>query len=425
MNNYLVFREEGRTLEQSDETYAHNERTKEKYFNSNIDLTLSDNNYYFIRPTEPYKATVKHRITAGKITDIGLRKETAHYLSEILVGVNREYWYGKTDEEIIAFFKAAFDSVAERFGRENILSAVIHCDEVSAGVIDGKEVMLTNYHMHLVAIPTVESKKYFTKRSQEYRDLAAEVGAENIVKNDPRLIKSTQRLISHSRFFESDRDEAHRIRYSYSVWQDFILEAVKKAGFIDLHRGVTDQKAVHIHPMAYKQIMEKIKEEADGCLPDFIAQKINDDTYLIDKDELFELGIAKEKIEKEIAAFDLATEALVEEQKRVYARQNKVYTKSLEQQQMDIKAERLAYMEQAVERLENENRTLKAAIKYFKEKITGFISCFMEMVDKWQQLKMATTQSDVMKFASDIDSSIQAGINIFETNDKNTEKGGR
>lgn len=425
MNNYLVFREEGRTLEQSDETYAHNERTKEKYFNSNIDLSISDNNYYFIRPTEPYKATVKHRIDAGEITDIGLRKEMAHYLSEILIGVNREYWYGKSDKEILAFFKATFDSIAERFGKENVLSAVIHCDEVSPGVIDGKEVMLTNYHMHIVAIPTVESKKYFTKRSQEYRDLAAEVGAENIVKNDPRLIKSTQRLISHSRFFESDRDEAHRIRYSYSVWQDFILDAVKKAGFIDLHRGVTDQKAVHIHPMAYKQIMEKIKEEADGCLPDFTAQKVDDNTYLIDKEELLELGIAKEKIEKEIAAYDLATDALVEEQKKVYARQNEIYVKALEQNEKDYDIERLTYMEQAVERLENENRTLKAAIKYFKEKIAGFISCFVDIVEKWQQLKMITTQADAARLAGDIDSSIQAGINIFATNDRNSEKGGR
>ena len=425
MNNYLVFREEGRTLAKSDETYQHNERTKETYYNSNIDLSLSDNNYYFVKPTEPYKATVKHRIEAGELTDIGLRKDTAHYLSEILVGVNREYWYGKTEEEILSFFKAAFDAIAKRFGIENVLSAVIHCDEVSNGMIDGKEEMLTNYHMHIVAIPIVETKKYYTKRSQEYRNLATEVGEEMIQKNDPRLIKSTQRLISHSRFFESDRDEAHRIRYSYSVWQDFILEAVKKADFLDVHRGVTEQKAIHIHPMAYKQIMQKIKENADGCLPDITPQKVNENTYLIDKEELLELVIAKEKIEKEIAAYDIATDALVEEQKRVYARQNEVYVTALLQQQKQYDTECLSYMEQAVQRLEEENRTLKAAIEFFKEKIAGFMACFADVVDKWRQLKMATTQMDAMRLANEIDRSIQAGIDIFATNNKNTEKGGR
>jgi len=422
MNNYLVFREEGRTLAQSDETYAHNERTKDKYYNTNIDLTLSASNYYFVKPTEPYKATVRHRLDSGELTDVGLKKDKAHYLSEIIIGVNREYWYGKTSDEILEFFKAAYEPIAKRFGEENVLSAVIHTDEVSEGTIDGKNVMLTNYHMHIVAIPTVESKKYYTKRSQEYKNLAAKVGAENIVKNDPRLIKSTQRLISHSRFFESGRDEQHRIRYSYSVWQDFILEAIKQAGYVDIHRGVTDQKAVHIHPMAYKQIMEKIKEEADGCLPDFTPQKVNDDCYLIDKSELIELGMAKDKIEKEIAAFDLATDALVEEQKRVYERQNEVYVKTLQQKQFDYDMERLVLMEKAVERLEEENKLLKAAINYFKEMTTKIMAYFGAIKDKWDQLKKTSDQESAARLVNEIDESIYDGLNSLT---QNKELGGR
>lgn len=411
-NNYLVFREEGRTVHNIAETYAHNERTKDFYYNNNIKLDLSSNNYYFKRPTETYLSSVQRRLNSGELSDKGLKKDDAHYFSEVLVGINREYWYGKSKEEIVAFFKAAYDYIKGRFGEENILSAVIHCDEISPAIIDGKEVELVNYHMHIVGIPTTTKHRFFTKRSKEYKELAEQVGEKNILKEDKRLLKSSEIQISHSAFFKSGKDENHRISYSYSVWQDEIMSAIKNAGYTDIHRGVTNQKAVHIHPMAYKQIMQKIKEEADGCLPDFVPQPVGDDKYLIDKEELVELGIAKEKIEQEIASYDLAVEALVEEQKRVYERQHLVYVNEIAQHQFDYERSEYECLKEEAERLREENKILRSAINFIKDKIQHFINCFQKIVNSWITLR-TNPDADAMAIMQEIDNHIKTGIDLI------------
>lgn len=411
-NNYLVFREEGRTVHTIWETYSHNERTKDYYNNENIRLELSGNNYYFKQPTETYLSSVQRRLDSGELSDKGLKKDDAHYFSEILVGINREYWYGKSMEEIVAFFKAAYDYIEGRFGKENILSAVIHCDEVSSATIDGKEVELVNYHMHVVGIPTTTKRRFYTKRSKEYKELAEQVGEANILKEDKRLLKSSETQISHSAFFKSGKDENHRISYSYSVWQDAIMDAIKAAGYTNIHRGVTNQKAVHIHPMAFKQIMQKIKEEADGCLPDFTPQPVGDDKYLIDKEELAELGVAKEKIEQQIASYDLAMESLVEEQSRVYERQHKVYVTELAQRQFDYEQSEYEYLKDEADRLREENKALRSAINFIKDKIQHFINCFQQIVGSWITLR-TNPEANAAAIMQEIDRHVKTGIDLM------------
>ena len=411
-NNYLVFREEGRTVQSILETYAHNERTKDCYNNQNIRLELSGDNYYFKQPTETYLSSVQRRINSGELSDKGLKKDDAHYFSEILIGVNREYWYGKSDEEIKKFFQAAYDHIAKKFGEDNILSAVVHCDEVSTATIDGKEVELVNYHMHVVGIPTTTKQRYFTKRSKEYKELAEKVGEANILKEDKRLMKSSETQISHAKFFASGKDENHRISYSYSVWQDEILESVKAAGFTDIHRGVTNQKAPHLHPAAFKQIMAKIKEEADGCLPDFTPQPIGDDMYLLSKSEVEELETAKGKIEEEIASYDLAVDALMDEQATVYERQHKVYVAELEQQQYEFEKSEYERLQKEADRLQKENNALRSAIRFIKDKVYKLLNCFQSIIDGWIALR-TNPQADVATLMNEIDQHVNAGINIL------------
>ncbi len=411
-NNYLVFREEGRTQAAIYETYAHNERTKDNYNNANIKIELSGNNYYFKRPEKTYWAILKERMESGELTDKGLKKEDAHYYSEILIAVNREYWYGKSQEEIQSFFQSSYDHIAKKFGEDNILSAVVHCDEISTGVVNGTEVELINYHMHVVAVPTVTKQRFFSKRSKEYKELAEQVGEENILKNDKRLLKSTETQISHAKFFASGKDEHHRISYSYSVWQDEILESVKAAGFTDIHRGVTNQKAPHLHPMAYKQVMQKIKEEADGCLPDFELIPFGDDKYLLDKDELQELETAKDKIEQEIASYDLAVDALIEEQSKVYERQNKIFVTELQQQQYEFEKNEYDRLKRETERLAAENNALRNAIKFIKEKVSKLVSCFQNIIESWITLR-TNPQIDATVLMNEIDQQISAGIKIL------------
>ena len=403
MNNYLVFREEGLNNEQIAHRYEHNERTADRYNNTNIKIELSADNYYFKKPAKSYEYLFQDLVDEGKINTKGLKPDANHF-SEIIVGINREYWKDKTAEYIQQFFQTAYDHIAKQFGEDMILSAVLHLDEIDK---DGFQ----NIHMHIVAIPTVEKRRYYTKRSKEYKALAEEVGEKNIKTNDERLLKEVERQVSHSKFFESQKDENHRMVYSYSIWQDAILDALKRAGFTGIHRGLSNQKAVHIHPSAFKNMMERIKCKADGLIEDITAEPFGTDHYIIKKQDLDTVFSAKESVEMEMATFDEALEALQTEQAKVYNRQNEVYQVALRQQEAQIEIDEAERLKVEADRLREENKQLKEILRFLKEKVSEVLLCFKSVIDNWKLLRNPDT--DKQQLFGVLDFQIQKGNSLL------------
>lgn len=404
MNNYLVFREEGLNSQQIAHRYEHNERTADRYNNTNIKIELSADNYYFKKPAGSYEEMFQLMIDEGKINTKGLKPDANHF-SEVLISINREYWKDKTAEYIQQFFQTVYDHIAKQFGEDMILSAVLHLDEIDK---DGFQ----NIHMHIVAIPTVRKERYYTKRSKEYKALAEEVGEKNIKANDERLLKEIERQVSHSKFFESKKDENHRMVYSYSVWQDEILDALKRAGFTGIHRGLSNQKSVHIHPSAFKNMMERIKCRADGLIEDFTVEPQGENHYLIRKSDFDNLLSAKESVEMEMATFDEAVEALQTEQTKVYERQHKVYVTELAQRQSDYERSEYEYLKEEAERLREENKALRCAINFIKEKIQHFINCFQQIVSSWITLR-TNPEANAAAIMQEIDRHVKTGIDLM------------
>lgn len=404
MNNYLVFREEGISSKEIGHRYKHNERTASRYNNTNIKTELSDGNYHFKKPKDSYEAIFQEMEDAGAINTKGLKVDAAHF-SEIIIGVNREYWTDKSPEYIHDFFQAAYNHIEERFGEEMILSAVLHLDEIDR---DGFQ----NIHMHVTAIPTVKKERYFTKRSKEYKELAAQVGDKKIESTDERLLKEVERQVSHSKFFESQKDDSHRLVYSYSVWQDEILDALKAAGFTDLHRGASNQKAVHIHPSAYKNLMEKIKCNADGLLEDIKAEEMDENYYVVSKESFTNMISCKEAVEKETAAYSLAVESLQKEQTKVYERQNKVYQTAMEQVKLHEEEKEYKRLMVEADRLLQENKQLRSILESLKEKVTVLFRCFKEITDKWILFR-SSEEADKTQLIHEMDGQIEYGISLL------------
>lgn len=390
MNHYLVFREEGLSDLQVNHRYEHNERTAEYYNNQNIDLALSGDNYYLKKPEDSYENIFQKKLQSGEISIKGLKKDAAHY-SEILIAVNRDYWIDKSEEFRIGFFKAAYEHLKEKFGEENILSAVIHADEIAEGKI--------NYHLHVVAIPIVEKKRYFSKRS---KDKAGQ-------------LKCIERQVSHSKLFQSDKDEMHKkIIYSYSKWQDEILNAVKEAGYTDIHRGNANQKAVHLHPAAYKNLMERIEAEADGLLEDIKIKPYDQNNYLVNRDSFDKILDCKSSIEKQKAVFDMATQALMREQDKVFERQNKVYQIEQEQSSFREMTEEVTALKDKVKKLLKENQYLKELSNWLQEKMYQINQCFGKISLLWMELRN-NQEADSEDIVFHIDEEVKKGINILTT----------
>lgn len=428
MQNYLVFREEALTDKQIGHREEHNERTSKRYNNGNIDISQSKDNIYFKKPEESYAGIFKRKLEQGEISVKGLKEDAAHF-SEILVAVNRDYWEGKSIEEIKLFFEVSYQHLAEKFGNENVISAVVHCDEISDGKI--------NYHMHFVGIPTVEKKRYYTKRSKEFKLLQKELQNNNetteIKPDDERLLKSVEKQVSHSKFFESMRDEEHRMVYSYSIWQDDLLDTLKQAGYTDIHRGSTNQKAPHLHPMQYKQLMAVIEERADGLLPDIVPEPCDETYYKINKQSINSVLELQKEVAREKVTYELAVDSLKKQQDSIWERQHQTY--QLFQLQKNLNEDydtlldtacdyekQVQRLQKHCEELHRENEGLKAKIQEMFQKIliqNQWLQRLFQCLEKiFKEAKNPENKYSLEYFKVSIQQYIETTMNSLMENEK-------
>lgn len=409
MNNYLVFREQPITREQIAHRQQHNEREADCYANDNIDLTRTGDNYYFKKPTGNYGDMVQERIDAGELSVKGLAKDAALF-SEIIVSVNMEYWKDKDETYKQHFFQCAYDYLKKQFGEENIISCVWHRDEISA---DG----LINEHLHCIAVPTVSKKRYYSKRSVQYQELLAAEG--KVSAHDPRLLKSTETQISHSKFFGAGKDEHHRIIYSYSIWQDELLDHLKKSGIDDLRRGITSQAGVrHLSPLQYKAVMDRLDHRAKNIVPDIITEETEDGKVLMDGNSYNAVMTLSRTAAKQTVAYDEAVEIYVQEQKKLTDKKNEIYQAALLQSKMEYEEKQFQELKKQAQRLQEENSALRSAIQFIKQKVQAFMACFENVVNCWIRLRTDSSVNapDLM---TEIDQHIRQGINII--NDTQTQ----
>ncbi|MGX8119337.1 plasmid recombination protein, partial [Clostridioides difficile] len=101
---------------------AHHERKKERYAsNPDIDTERSKYNFHTIKPKERYSRFIKHRIEESGCRT---RKDSTRFV-DTLITASPEFFKGKSTQETAAYFKRATEFLADRVGRENIISAVV------------------------------------------------------------------------------------------------------------------------------------------------------------------------------------------------------------------------------------------------------------------------------------------------------------
>lgn len=122
--------------------------------NPQIDLTRTNNNYHTVYPKSGYMEYINERIST-----LPLKRKVrndAVLMCSFIIGSDNNFFIGLTPYERQQFFEEATEYFAERYGRENIISAVVHNDE-------------TTPHLHLNLIPIVgnklSAKQLFTRAS--------------------------------------------------------------------------------------------------------------------------------------------------------------------------------------------------------------------------------------------------------------------
>lgn len=125
----------------------HHERQKDEYkSNPDIDISRIRYDYHVKYPTDSYRNMILKRIqTVG----CRMRKDSV-VMQDSICTASPDFFKGMSQAGIEAFFKRAYEFFADKFGEDNILSAVVHLDEHSP-------------HMHVCFVPITDKGKLSSK----------------------------------------------------------------------------------------------------------------------------------------------------------------------------------------------------------------------------------------------------------------------
>ena len=241
--NYSVARVEQHTAAGIGKSERHIERKNESYENMNVDLSRTPLNIHFKDCGElTYNAWLDKLVTEGVVSLRGLKKD-AKVFDEMIFDVNTAYFEEHGGYEYARqFYEEVFHFAEKEYGPDNIVSAVMHADELNTALTEQLGHPVYHYHMHVVALPVVEKEVRWSKRCK-----------------DPALVGTVKEVVhqvSHSKKWASrkitDENGHSQIIKSYSLLQDRFFEHMRAAGFEDFERGARGSTAEHLSVIEYK-----------------------------------------------------------------------------------------------------------------------------------------------------------------------------
>lgn len=123
-------------------------RAKISHTNPEIDRSKSNKNYDLNgRFDETFKSILKSR--AEETGAKGYERKNGVVVCELLFSASPDFFKNMNDEQIRSYFEKCYDFAAKKYGKDNIISAMVHLDEKTP-------------HMHLCFTPIV-------KKNNEYK----------------------------------------------------------------------------------------------------------------------------------------------------------------------------------------------------------------------------------------------------------------
>lgn len=258
--HFSVARVVTHTKEDISKFERHDERKNKTYSNMNIVEERIPLNIYF----KKYDCTLNQKfdelVKSGQISTRGL-KANAKIYNELVFDVNSLYFEENGGYEFAKdFYEKAYNFAEKEMGTENILTAVLHADELNTALSEkfGKEIY--HYHLHVIAIPIVQKEIKYSKRCK-----------------DRSLIGTTKEVInqvSHSKKWKSERvvddngnpiyDEKGKpvLVKSYSLLQDRFFQYMFDNGYRGFIRGIKGSANEHLENLDFKIKKDKERLEA-------------------------------------------------------------------------------------------------------------------------------------------------------------------
>ena len=279
------------------------------------------------------------------------------------------------------FYAEAVRFLEDKFGAGNVISAVMHADEINRAASDelGKDVY--HYHLHAVVLPVVEKEILWSKRCK-----------------DPALrgtVKEVIHQISHSKKWASDiplTDEYGRAilrkngkpkyRASYSVLQDELFEHMREHGFTDFQRGERGSTSENLSSLQYQikkdtkrlsNLQEKIaREQTKYQAAHEVSMTLSDIDSMGQKTITGKVAITKEDYSQ---LTSLAKEGITSRNEIHNLRENARYYR----QQYSKASSALEKAQERYDALKEKCQPFLDAMEHFPDLVRAFVSKVREL----------------------------------------------
>lgn len=230
----------------------HNERKNESYDNINVELDRVPLNVQYRNPdTQSYMETLRKMESDGKITTRGLRKD-ATIFDEIIIDVNTRYFEKHGGYEYAKeFYEEAFHFVEKKFGSENIVSAVMHADEINKAVTEELGKPVYHYHLHAVVLPVVEKEILWSKRCKDETLRGTVLEVVHQISHSKKWASNTPMVDEKGEVILRQNGKP-KFRRSYSILQDELFEHMQEHGFKGFQRGELGSDSEHLTSLRYQ-----------------------------------------------------------------------------------------------------------------------------------------------------------------------------
>ena len=258
--HFSVARVVTHTKENISKFERHNERKNTTYSNTNIVAERTPMNIYFKRYDSTLNQKFDEMVKNGQISTRGL-KSNAKIYNELVFDVNSLYFEENGGYKFAkSFYEKAYNFAEKEMGTENILTAVLHADELNTALTEefGKEIY--HYHLHVIAIPVVQKEIKYSKRCKDKSLIGKTKEVINQVSHSKKW-KSEQAVDGNGTPLYDEKGKPILIK-SYSLLQDRFFNYMFDNGYRGFVRGIKGSTAEHLENLDYKikKVKERIKE---------------------------------------------------------------------------------------------------------------------------------------------------------------------
>ena len=232
----------------------------------NVDLEQTHNNIHYKRCETTYNEKLKEMLDIGQVSLRGLR-ENAKLFDELIFDINSDYFEKHGGYEFAKeFYERAFHFAEKEMGTDNIISAVMHADEINIALTEEYGKPIYHYHLHVVALPVVRKEVKWTKKCKDQSLIGTTKEIINQVSHSNKW-KSEQVLDNQGKPVYDKKGNAVLIK-SYSLLQDRFFKYMSDSGYKDFIRGVKGSNQEHLSDLQFKikkdtERLEKITSQVE------------------------------------------------------------------------------------------------------------------------------------------------------------------